>query len=165
LKSKNRKLPRKRGYDYSNPGGYFVTICTKFRDDIFDKVIEHKMVYTEYGDIANNVWQEIPKHYPYINLDEYIIMPDHIHGILWINDMINGHINTAGKGHALSLRGLSTVIGSYKSAVSKKIHELGIFDFKWQTSFHDRIIRSDDELIKIRNYIVNNPKNCLKDKI
>jgi putative transposase len=91
-------------------------------------------------------------------------MPDHVHGILWINLVGNGQTNPVGNGHARSLRGLPTVIGSYKSAVSKRIHELGVMEFQWQKSYHDRIIRSEDELNNIQQYILNNPVNWDNDE-
>src|SRR5664280_555297 len=76
---------RYRGYDYSSPGKYFITICTKNRKPYFGEVENGKMGLSELGIIAKKFWKEIPGHFPNIKLDEFIIMPDHIHGILIIN--------------------------------------------------------------------------------
>ena len=76
---------RYRGYDYSSPGKYFITICTKNKIRYFGKIDNRKMILSDLGIIAEKFWREIPGHFPNITLDEYIIMPDHIHGILIIN--------------------------------------------------------------------------------
>ena len=81
----HRKSIRLNGYDYSNNGAYFVTICTNNRDIIFGHINDGKMELNNYGKIADQYWNEIPNHYPYVILDEYIIMPDHVHGIIIIN--------------------------------------------------------------------------------
>jgi REP element-mobilizing transposase RayT len=123
-----------------------------------------------YNEIINQCWREIPEHYPGVVIDESVVMPDHFHGIVIIPDMDDvaavgaGHarpLHTVVTGHALSLRlrqhHLPDIIGSFKSAVSKKIHESGNTAFRWQRSYYDRIIRNEDELNRIRIYIRNNP--------
>jgi putative transposase len=72
-------------YDYSSPGKYFITICTKNKIPYFGKILNGRMILSETGIIVNDYWMAIPSHYPHITLDEYIIMPDHIHGIIIIN--------------------------------------------------------------------------------
>ncbi len=72
-------------YDYGRNGFYFVTICVKPRENYFGSIIEHEMEYTHFGEIAKTLWERIPKHFPFVLLDEFIVMPDHIHGIIVIN--------------------------------------------------------------------------------
>ena len=159
---KNRKSPRWKKWDYSTPGIYFITICTKNREQYFGEVRQGKMILSQIGIIADLMWYEIKNHHKNVELDEYVIMPDHVHGIIVINrsDGTNDYRNTdVGMGHAPSLRptiSLSNIVGGYKSAVSKYVHRLG-FDFKWQTSFHDHIVRNEFSLKRIQNYIIQNP--------
>ena len=72
------------GHDYSSPGAYFITICTHNRQYLFGEIVNNEMILNEYGEIANKYWYEIPKHYTNTQLDEYVIMPNHIHGIIFI---------------------------------------------------------------------------------
>jgi len=122
------------------------------------------MVLNDLGKIAEECWLDIPKHYIESELDEYIIMPNHIHGIIIID------YDNVGKGHpentgqvAPSLQqnnkkhNLGNIIGSFKSAVSQKAHEKNYKNFSWQSSFYDRVIRNESELFNIRKYIQQNP--------
>jgi putative transposase len=109
------------------------------------------MIFNEFGKIANKYWNDIPNHYKNVELDYYVIMPNHLHGII----IIENNVET---GHAPSLQlnkniTLSNIIGSFKSAVTKNIHIAGLEIFSWQTRFFDRIIRNEKELYKIRKYI------------
>ena len=153
MRSCQRRNNRSLNFNYDSDGCYFVTICVKNRFKIFGIIENSEMYFTDFGIIANELWNEIPKHYPDIKLDEYIVMPDHIHGILYI----------VGNRHACSLQTtrrqnqkLPTVIGSYKSAVTKEINKT-IF-FEWQKSFFDEIIKNEKEYLNIKKYIIGNLK-------
>ena len=152
-KSYSRKSNRLKGYDYSLCGYYYVTICTQNREEAFGIVENNLMIMNQYGEIVNNAWLEITEHFQNVKLDEFIIMPNHIHGIIIIN-------NPVGTGHALSFinrnNDLSVIIGSFKSAVTKQINQLNNGSFKWQRSFYDHVVRMDNSLNKIRKYIRNN---------
>jgi putative transposase len=160
---KSRKPNRLKKYDYAINGYYYVTICTCDRQEIFGKVENTEMIINQYGEIAKNTWLQVPKHFKNIELDEFIIMPNHIHGIIIIN-------NPVGTGHALSSmkniknNNLSVIIGSFKSAASKQINQLNNINFKWQRSFYDHIIRTTHSLQNIREYIINNPKTWSSDE-
>ena len=170
---KSKKQYRRKGYDYSQDGFYFVTICTKNREMFFGEIENEKMKLSDVGLIANKFWLEIPKHFKFVRLDEYMIMPNHIHGIIQIdnaeidvgtgqcpvptntNKKIKQNISKFGR---VIPNSLSTIIGSYKSIVKKTTNEkLPNFGFTWQSRFYDRIIRNNAELNKIRQYIINNP--------
>ncbi|MFH1288006.1 MAG: transposase [bacterium] len=159
-----RKQNRLKEYDYSTPGYYFVTICANDKIEQFGLITENKMTLNTLGVIVKNTWLEIPAHFNNIVLGQYIIMPNHIHGIIIIN-------NPVGNGHARSVNNhtknnnLSVIVGSFKSAVTKRINQLNnTTPFKWQKSFHDHIIRIDQSLNKIQEYIIYNPVNWDMDE-
>jgi putative transposase len=160
---KPRKQNRLKDYDYSRNGCYFVTICTDNRKEIFGNIANSKIILNKYDRIARNSWLDIPNHHKNVKLDVFVVMPNHIHGILIID-------NPVGNGPACSsikypkTDNLSTVIGSYKSAVSKQINQLKNIKFKWQKSFHDHITRTDKSLDNIRKYIINNPAKWDRDE-
>jgi putative transposase len=167
---------RYAGRDYSLPGKYFVTICTSQKTEWFGSVINGKMHLSEIGRIASQMWYEIPVHFPFIGLDAFVVMPDHIHGIIVINKYAGPPI--AGVLHATPLPpydathpaneimssvspkpgSLSVVVRSYKSAVTKHAHK---FDssFSWQRGFHDNIICTVGQMSRIRKYIFDNVRN------
>ncbi len=150
---KERKVNRLKDYDYSQDGYYFVTICTRNREEWFGEIQSGKMILNGCGEITKNLWVEIPKHFKNVGLDEFIIMPNHIHGILII----------VGNAYMRSLQNrtkmlLSRIIQQYKSSVTREINSLqNDFCFKWHKSFYDHIIRNEKTLNNIREYIVNNP--------
>ena len=152
-----RRSIRLQGYDYSNQCAYFVTICTWNRRNILGNVLNSVMQLTRFGEIAMTCCQDLPDHYKNIELDEFVIMPNHLHGIIWINGYIAGSGFKPAphdKGH-----GLSEIVRALKTFSSRLINK----DRKtpgtpvWQRSYFDRIIRNETELYNIREYIRNNP--------
>ena len=166
----NRKPNRLQSYDYATEGYYFVTICVENKICCFGEVIREEMVLNKYGKIINQFWKEIPKHYQNVVLDEFVVMPNHLHGIIIIEprmpvgeDIILPHIT----GQADDIRpytNLSKVIGYFKQAVSKSIRSMGLPDFSWQRSFYDHVIRKEESLNSIRQYILDNPRKWALDK-
>ncbi len=147
-------------YDYSQSNYYYVTICTDNRKKWFGEIENNGMLLNHNGQIVKQQWQWLAKQYLYIELDEYVVMPNHIHGILIIDNSIR-------TGHDLSLhkiKSLSSLIGAFKTTSSKLIHQNGLSDFTWQRSFYDHIIRNDKSINKIREYIRNNPTTWDKDE-
>jgi putative transposase len=165
---------RLKGYDYSQPGEYFVTINTKNHECLFGAVIEEGMRLSPVGKIAKNCWEEIPKHFHNVELDEFVIMPNHVHGIIIINGQCRDvasrrdvacNVSTEKMGWKSPKRGsLGAIIRSYKSAVSNLCHEKDFDNFHWQPRFYEHIIRGEKNLQNIRAYIVNNPIKWLSDK-
>ena len=154
---------RLQGYDYSQCGAYFITICTKYRVHYFGKIVNKKMVLNKMGKIVNKYWYEIPDHFPSVVLDEFVVMPNHVHGIIHIV------IETPKLGVSITKLGISTnistkkptigvIINQYKRICTINIKKQG-FNFAWQSRFHDHIVRNNDELNRIRNYISKNPRN------
>jgi putative transposase len=150
------KPTRLKEYDYSNVGWYYVTICTQKHAMYFGRVKNKEIQKNVLGKIADKYWKEIPKHFPEVELDEYIIMPNHIHGIIIINDVV-GDAKFASPTDRTKMT-LSKVIQQFKRAVTIEVKtSFPKSNFRWQRSFYDRIIRNDKELYFIRRYIKQNP--------
>ena len=143
---------RLKGYDYSSPGAYYITIVTKNRKCFFGHVEKDEMILNEFGKMVNNFWKEIPKHFPYVILDEYIVMPNHVHGIIILDEF-----KTLAK-----RKPVGTIINQFKGSCTTTIRMIDI-NFGWQSRFHDHIIRDEKELDRIRQYIIDNPINWNSD--
>jgi len=163
---RERKLNRLSGYDYSTTGSYFVTICIKNRECLFGEILDGEMKLNETGKIADEQWKWLFQQYKYIQMDEYVIMPNHFHGIIHIVDVGNGRDRSLqyGDNPQRKIKPIPELIGAFKTTSSKLIHRNGNTEFQWQKSYHDRIIRNDRELYRIQKYISNNPKNWNRDK-
>jgi REP element-mobilizing transposase RayT len=181
---------RLQHWDYGWDAAYFVTICTKDRECLFGEIVNGTMNLSGIGIIADVMWYEIKNHAKNIELGEFVVMPNHVHGIIILNgneeknatggggngnDSDGTHVETT---HALSLQSktmgqqrfqnqgkntLSSIVGGYKSAVTKHAHRLN-FDFAWQSRFHEHIIRDEKSFQTISHYIINNPSNWPTDK-
>ena len=142
-----RKSNRLSHFDYRSPGAYFLTICTKDRKCLLWDTVGASIArpqLTGYGQVVQNAIREIPKHYPAIFLDHYVVMPNHIHLLL--------QINTDPDGRPMAAPTISTVVQQLKGVVTKPLgHSI------WQKLFHDHIIRSQADYTKIWEYIENNP--------
>ena len=166
---------RLAGHDYASGGKYFITICTHGMIPYFGNISCAKMILSETGRIAYETWCYLPEHFPNVLLDEFIVMPNHVHGIIIIEPSISDtgtlHRDGVGTLQATSLPqpknnfmssispkpgSLPAIIRSYKSAVSKTVH-LTDPEFAWQPRYYDHLIRSDQALFRIRHYIINNP--------
>ena len=166
-----RKGVRLEHYDYSQDGAYFVTVCTHNSVNLFGNInLECRgtacCALNKCGMVVERCWLDIPNHFAHVVLDEYIIMPNHMHGIVVIQAPDTACRVPTYEKYGKPVHGsLSTVIRSFKSAVTKQIHELSTdADNIWQRSFHERIIRHENELNRIRNYIVTNPLNWQTDE-
>lgn len=171
---KQRKLPRKRNWDYSWHGTYFITICTKDRINYFGKINKNNMKLNDIGKIAENCWDEIAQHFDDVEPDTFVVMPNHIHFIIHL--LPNTEIlkdDSTGKEYILSLQNQTTiekmnqrlpiVIRTYKSAVSRLSRKIES-NFACQTSYFDRIIKDEKELQNTRTYIFNNPVHWIADE-
>ncbi|SRR5579884_170329 len=148
---------RLKDWDYSSNGYYFVTICTKNRECFFGNIVDGKMILSEIGKIVLKEWQRTEQIRKNVRLDEWIIMPNHIHGIVVID---NGNVEThcnASLQQKYPENNLSFIVRGFKSISTKRIHMSGFHNFAWQSRFYDHIIRDENSLQKIREYINNNP--------
>ncbi|HEX2974645.1 MAG TPA: transposase [Bacteroidales bacterium] len=153
--------PRLDNHDYSGNFTYYITICTKAKIPYFGRIVSDNVCFSSIGIIADNFWKSIPEHFSFVKLDEYIIMPDHIHGILIFNKP-NLPVDTPNIGASASSNwkpgSLATIINSYKRICTITIKNQG-FDFAWQNRYYDHIVKSKTELDRIRKYIRDNPIN------
>ena len=170
-----RKPNRLSGFDYSQGGYYFVTICVKDRVHLFGEIIDGEMILSETGQIVQNELLKIPQTFRNALVDYWVVMPNHIHAIINIRrglihqtpmndaDMHDGgminHAPTVVKPWQLMKRSdvpLGKIVRHYKAKTTKLIHDKNI-TFSWQRNFHDHIIRTEKSLNKTRQYILSNP--------
>ncbi len=195
-KYKNKyRIPSARlpNWDYRWSGAYFITICTANHEHYFGEINNDVMTLSPVGVIANILWYEIKNHSKNVELGKFVVMPNHIHGIIVLDNdnktnNTNNNVETLHATskqiieqnktlHATSLQqnknqyseispksnSISTIIRSYKSAVTKHARRLQ-YNFAWQTRFHDHIIRNNNSFNRISEYIINNPTNWEQDK-
>lgn len=162
----HRRSIRLQGYDYSQPGGYFITICTHNRKCLFGDVVNGEMILNAFGDIVKNCWLEIPEHFPHVGLDEYVIMPDHVHGIIIIknNVGVQNFEPPQNQYQKIIPKSIGSIIRGFKIGVTKWFRQNTDIYIVWQRNYYEHIVRNEYELNKIRTYIINNPKNWEFDK-
>lgn len=151
---RDRQSMRLQGYDYSAPGMYFITINTQYRAHLFGRVIDAQMNLSPAGVMAAAIWRALPEHYPTVQIDTFIVMPDHMHGIL---------VLTADGGSDAKVT-VSDIVCGFKSMTTiayghgVRLHGWPRFRRRvWQRNYYDRIIRTHRALVDIRNYIDANP--------
>lgn len=175
---KGRRSIRLKGYDYSQSGMYFITICTQSRRCLFGEIFDGEMKCNAFGQIVKSQWHELSKRFVNIKFDEFIVMPNHIHGIVIVGAPLAGaHVKnrvatSTSRAAARAAPTLGDIIGAYKSLVFQYCLEhiksnspKRVLGKIWQRNYYEHIIRSEDSLEKIRNYIVTNPKNWDEDEL
>jgi len=164
---KARRSLRLREYDYNQPGAYFITICTQSRQCLLGEIIDGQMKINEIGVLVQTTWQQIAKRYPETELDAFVIMPNHIHGIIVINAG-KIHESPLPKSEIMRRRNmlLPKIIGFFKMNSAKKINILQATPATqvWQRNYYEHIIRDERDLNQIREYIENNPAKWLEDE-
>jgi putative transposase len=171
----HRRSIRIMSFDYAQPGGYFVTIVTYQRDCIFGNIVNEKMQLNALGIIADECWRAIPEHFPNIELGTYAVMPNHVHGIIVIYDDKNRMAtNSSPSGgarpasplspHGAKPKSIGAIVGSFKSAVTRRIgRELNTTGI-WQRNYYEHVIRNHDEWDRIQRYIEANPSMWAEDE-
>jgi len=153
----HRRRPlRLRGYDYTRPGAYFVTVCAHRRACLFGRIVDGAMHPKVFGMIVEACWRALPEHYPHVGLDAFVLMPNHVHGILVLAcDAVNGRST----GTVLSRHGLFEIVRAFKTFSSRRINELrrsrGVP--VWQRGYYEHVIRNETSLRRIERYIETNP--------
>ncbi len=172
--SHHRRSIRLKGFDYSQPGGYFITIVTCNREHLFGAINHCGMILNPLGRIVSDCWSAIPDHFMHVDLGEFVVMPNHIHGILNIfDDYRRGTIYRAPalekRAPAMERFGqpvagsIPTIIRAFKAAVTRKASRELNLSRVWQRNYFEHIISSDREYERIEAYIANNPSNWLSD--
>jgi len=164
----HRRSIRLRGHDYSQSGFYFITVCTAQRECLFGNIVDGEMVLNEYGQMVRDEWAKTASIRREITLDEYVIMPNHFHGILVIADgrgdrpvartKTNSVAGTKPQSGPMP-RSIGAFVAGFKSAVTQRINTKRQTPRQpvWQRNYYEHIIRNDAELNNIREYIRNNP--------
>jgi len=177
---------RLKNWNYASDGWYFITICTKGRENIFG-IIEHGiMILNQYGRIVEQCWFDLPNHYFNLILDAFVIMPNHLHGIMIIDNtretIVSGNGGIVETGlkpvstdtqpntqpqSSTTKHGIFEFVRALKTFSSRRMNELDNTAGKsrWQSRFHDHIIRDEEELHRIQQYIFNNPSTWEKDSL
>ena len=147
-----RKSIRLRGYDYAAPNWYFVTICVDRRRAIFGTVVETQVALSRAGRIVANTWNRLPEFYP-VALENFVIMPNHLHGIVVIED-----VSPSSEIPPPRRPALSEIIRGFKSMSAREINRAARKPRAvWQRGFYEHVIRDDSDLARIREYIDDNP--------
>jgi putative transposase len=155
---KNRRSLRLSEYDYSQSGAYFITICVRNRRPLLGTIMNNQMQLNSCGKIAETSWQWLSQAYDYVELDDWIVMPNHFHGIILISPDCRGGSRTAPTGD-YKIKPLGRLIGAFKTTSTKQInsiHATGAASF-WQRNFYEHVIRDDHALNRIREYVTTNP--------
>jgi REP element-mobilizing transposase RayT len=169
----HRRSIRLKEYDYTQPGAYFVTICAYQRMHVFGEVVNGEMVLNETGKIARAEWFKTAELRPYVELyeDEFAVMPNHAHGIIWIVDEAGIRrrripTETTEKFGKPVKGSIPTIVRAYKSAVTYAVN--GAQNMRgtvlWQKNYYEHVVRNDRELNNIGWYIANNPLNWQLDR-
>lgn len=158
-------------WDYSKSGAYFITICTNQRELFFGSVLNQSMALNEIGLIVDDIWQKISEKFDFVTLDNYVIMPNHIHGIIVLDNRavkISPKVSIGGGvtdvHNSMLKNDVGRVIYWFKGRATYEVNRLfPEINFGWQSRFHDRIIRNDEELLQKQIYIQNNPIKWRED--
>ena len=188
----HRRSIRLQGYDYSQNGAYFITLCTQDRKSIFGKIVNGEMQLSPFGIIVRDEWQKTSEMRKNIEMDEFVVMPNHFHGIIVIDD---GDIGRGAMPRAQDIEErestgtlqraptkeefgkptsntIPTIIRGFKAAVTKQINTIqikaGVYNMPeriWQKNYYEHVIRNETSLNKIREYIMSNPLNWKEDDL
>jgi putative transposase len=162
----HRRSIRLPNFDYSQAGAYFVTICTKNRKCLFGEILNREMKLNDDGIFVSSCWVDIPKHFPHAKLDAYVIMPNHIHGIIVLDDNAVGANNYSPLPHRPkgTAKTIGSIIRGFKIGATKGLQQK-LPDIKlWQRNYFEHVIRNDNDLNQIRQYVIDNPLNWAKDE-
>ena len=163
----HRRSIRLRGYDYSEPGAYFLTICTHGREALLGTVVDGGVRLSAYGGIALRCWEELPSHYPHVGLDAFVVMPNHIHAVVVLDGDAHADDVEAGfKPSPTGRHGLGEIVRAFKTFSARRVNAArGTPGARvWQRNYYERIVRDEPELDRIREYIFNNPANWESDE-
>jgi REP element-mobilizing transposase RayT len=179
---RNRRSVRLKAFDYASPGAYFVTIVTHGRAMLFGRIVEREMRLSKVGTVADRAWREIPEHFPHVELGSFVVMPNHVHGILVLHapttpNEIGSDATASEPGRGTIYRApteqfgaprigsIPTIVGTYKAAVTRAVGRLpGDRHTIWQRNYYEHVIRDDADWDRIRGYIDVNTMNWEEDE-
>jgi len=168
----HRRSIRLKGYDYAQPGGYFITIVTYQRASLFGQIVNEEMQLNDFGKIADECWRAIAEHFPNLELGAYVVMPNHVHGIILIQDRADTSASARSRGTIYRapteefqkplVGSIPTIIRTYKAAVTRRIGRKFNTTGIWQRNY-EHIIRDERDLQNKTNYIEANPLLWVQD--
>jgi REP element-mobilizing transposase RayT len=191
----HRRSIRLKGYDYTSPGAYFVTICVRGGECLLGEVVDGKMQLNEWGRVVGYYWGRMPRHFPHVELDAWVVMPNHVHGIIVITDRPTGRgeaslttrslpesappgpVSSPAKpvsGDASPLRptgassgSLGAIVGNFKSVTTRRINRMRKTPGMpvWQRNYWEHIVRDGKSLNRIREYIRTNAARWADDQL
>jgi len=163
-------------FDYSSEGAYFVTICVHDRESLFGSVENGQVILNDIGSIVKMTWDGLPQQFPHVRLGECVIMPNHIHGIIWFVGVFvetppvgaqfiapnerrgpSSHLGAMNLGAMNRAPTLGAVVRSFKAKATWGIRRAGFSYFGWQRNYWEHVVRNDEDMDRIREYIINNP--------
>jgi REP element-mobilizing transposase RayT len=171
-----RRSIRLAGYDYSRSGAYFVSICTRNRECLFGVLVDAGMQLNGAGSIVQTAWDDLPSHYPHLELDAFVIMPNHIHGIVVLADFAFRRIEAGFKAAPTTPAPTMPIVPSKRHALPEIVRAFKTFSARrinvlrnspgvpvWQRNYYEHIIRDEESLNRVREYIANNPARWVED--
>lgn len=184
-KSRDRRSIRLKAYDYARPGGYSVTVCTADRRALFGRIDNDEMTENRNAQVVRRCWEDLPVYYPHVSVDELVVMPNHLHGIIVLDAGTNGPANNVGLGTDVVWAGLkpaptggdaSTDRVAVRHGLPEIVRALKTYSARrinasrgtpgaavWQRGYHEHVIRNERALRNIREYIRSNPRNWRQD--
>ncbi|MEW6567586.1 MAG: transposase [Chloroflexota bacterium] len=165
--ARDRRSVRLQEFDYGAQGAYLIAISTHQRGCLFGEVVGDAIALSPLGEIAAACWEQIPNHFPHADLDAWVVMPNHIHGILILEDRRGTpwraptRFERFGRPVAGSV---PTIVRSYKAAVTARARREGLAREVWQRNYYEHVLRSDEDVQRARGYITNNPARWAMDR-
>ena len=158
IRRRSIRLPH---YDYAQNGAYFVTVCTHKFQCMFGQIVDAQMELNKYGKIVTEYWNEIPRHFPHVELDAFVVMPNHMHGIIVIHNRVGATHGSPLQANGPAPGSIGAVIAQFKQAVTRRVrqHSQLLHRIVWQRNYYEHVIRSESKFNQIREYIRNNPMN------
>ena len=156
-----RRSIRLKGYDYTQSGAYFVTVVTQNRITLFGEITDGKMLLNGTGQSVADAWEWLADQYPYVTLDEYVVMPNHLHGIIVVSNDDQGGSRTA----PTRRKSLGRLVAAFKTVSTKQFNLAHGTpgQMLWQRNFYEHVIRNDEEMERVREYIAFNPMHWETD--
>ncbi len=156
----HRRSIRLKGYDYTRPGAYFVTICSQNRECLFGQIVNGEMRLNEFGEIVARTWYDLPNHVANVQLDAFVVMPNHVHAVIVITAVGAGSERADSNSAPIPKRhALPEIVRQLKTFSARRINQRRGTPGTtvWQRNYYEHIVRNDGELNRIRKYIANNP--------
>lgn len=162
----SRRSLRLGGYDYAHAGAYFVTVCTEGKVCLFGEIVRDEMEWSHMGRIVHETWVALPEHYVDVRLDAFVVMPNHVHGVIVLTESSVGAGLRPARVPNTVRQPLSEVVRAFKGFSARRINELRGTPGKpvWQRGYYEHVIRDEDEWRRVREYIANNARRWEMDR-